>query len=167
MVAISGAGTGSGAVTGTTPLSVPTLGTPVSTAAAPPQSATAKPANQPAAPANGAKPTAPTEKADPGKPVETVVEEPASTGSALDSLSALLGSADAGRARSIASALRELAPRLKNPGSRTRAYFRLIDASVSSGDLTGACSALGNARRSARPSQQGEVRQYAKDLGCE
>ena len=100
------------------------------------------------------------------KIVDHTVDEPA-PGSALDSLSALLVSADASRARSIASALRELAPRLKSPGSRARAYFRLIDASVSAGDLSGACTALGNAKRSARPSQAGEVKRYASDLGCE
>ena len=100
------------------------------------------------------------------KVVDQTVDEPA-PGSALDSLSALLVSADASRARSIASALRELAPRLKSPGSRARAYFRLIDASVSAGDLSGACTALGNAKRSARPSQAGEVKRYASDLGCE
>ena len=100
------------------------------------------------------------------KIVDQTVDEPA-PGSALDSLSALLVSADASRARSIASALRELAPRLKSPGSRARAYFRLIDASVSAGDLSGACTALGNAKRSARPSQAGEVKRYASDLGCE
>ena len=102
----------------------------------------------------------------PTKPDEAASDEPA-PGSALDSLSALLGNADASRSKSIAGALRELAPRLKNPGTRTRAYFRLIDASVNAGDLSGACSALANAKRSARPSQEGEVRQYAKDLGCE
>ena len=100
------------------------------------------------------------------KVVDQTVDEPA-PGSALDSLSALLVSADASRARSIASALRELAPRLKSPGSRARAYFRLIDASVSAGDLSGACTALGNAKRSARPSQAGEVKRYESDLGCE
>ena len=99
-------------------------------------------------------------------PKPDVIDEPA-PGSELDSLSALLVSADASRARSIASALRALAPRLKSPGSRARAYFRLIDASVSAGDLAGACSALGNAKRSARPSQAGEVRRYENDLGCE
>jgi eukaryotic-like serine/threonine-protein kinase len=169
MVATSGAG----GVPTATPTTVAASRTPTSTAIAPPQATAAKPAAQAAAmpmavpPASANPTTAPTEKADPGKPVDIAVEEPASSGSALDSLSALLASADAGKARSIAGALRELAPRLRSPGSRTRAYFRLIDASVSSGDLTGACSALGNARRSARPSQQGEVRQYAKDLGCE
>jgi len=102
----------------------------------------------------------------PTMPEDAATDEP-SPNSALDSLTALLGGADASRSRGIANALRELAPRLKNPGSRTRAYFRLIDASVNAGDLSGACAALASAKRSARPSQEGEVSQYARDLGCE
>ena len=131
------------------------------------QTATPTPVKTPADPARPAKAadTAP-KAAEVAKPVDPTIDEPA-PGSALDSLSALLVSADASRARSIASALRELAPRLKSPGSRARAYFRLIDASVSAGDLSGACTALGNAKRSARPSQAGEVKRYENDLGCE
>ena len=140
-----------GQVTAVAPTGAPT----VAAAASKPAASASRPADSAAA-----------KKVAVAKPVEAASDEPA-PGSALDSLSALLTGADAGRSRSIASALRELAPRLKSPGSRTRAYFRLIDASVNAGDLSGACSALGNARRSARPSQEGEVRQYAKDLGCE
>lgn len=143
---------------GTTPAPAAANGQIAAAPAAPKVPEAAKPGRKPDSTAS--------KPAEPAKPAEVASDEPA-PGSALDSLSALLSGADAGRSRSIASALRELAPRLKSPGSRTRAYFRLIDASVNAGDLSGACSALGNAKRSARPSQEGEARQYAKDLGCE
>jgi eukaryotic-like serine/threonine-protein kinase len=128
------------------------------------QTAARAPAAEPVATRPKSDSTAATRPVD-AKPVD-VTDEPA-PGSALDSLSALLAGADAGQARAIAGALRNLAPRLKNPASKARAYLRLIDASVSSGDLSAACTALGNARRYARPSQGGEVRRYQTDLGCE
>lgn len=87
----------------------------------------------------------------------------------LDSLSRALGrrGIDVAEATRIASALRSLAPRFSDPSTRTTAYFRLIQASVLAGDLTGACTAFRSAKGSVRgESQQAELRRFEEALGC-
>ncbi len=96
-----------------------------------------------------------------------VADESSAPVQILDSLSVLLRTADASRSRGIASALRDLSPRLRSPTLRTRMFFRLIDANVNSGDLRGACSALTSARGTARGAQQVELSRYEKELGCD
>ena len=87
----------------------------------------------------------------------------------LDSLSRVLSrrNTDASTARALSAALRELVTRLSDPADKTRAYFRLIDASALSGDISGACAALRSAHASARtPDQQAEAKKYDEQLGC-
>ncbi len=87
----------------------------------------------------------------------------------LDSLSRALGrrGVDAAEAGRIAGALRSLAPRIPDPSTRATAYFRLIQASVLAGDLTGACSAFRTAKGSVRGSaQEAELRRFEEALGC-
>ena len=86
----------------------------------------------------------------------------------LDSLAGVLqgGAVNAATARSVAAAVRALLPRL-DAASRTRAQLALIDASVLSGDLAGACSALRAAHASAStPSETAAVGRYDRELGC-
>jgi len=69
-------------------------------------------------------------------------------------------------ARRLAGALRGLVPRLTDPFMKTRAYFRLIDASMLSGDENGACAAYRGAKAFARTeSQLAELRKFELDLG--
>lgn len=87
----------------------------------------------------------------------------------LDSLTRALGrrGIDVGEATRIASALRSLAPRIPDPATRATAYFRLIQASVLAGDLTGACTAYRAAKGSVRgDAQQSELRRFEEALGC-
>ncbi len=87
----------------------------------------------------------------------------------LDSLSRALGrrGIDVAEATRIAGALRSLAPRFSDPSTRATAYFRLIQASVLAGDLTGACTAFRSAKGSVRgESQQAELRRFEEALGC-
>jgi eukaryotic-like serine/threonine-protein kinase len=88
---------------------------------------------------------------------------------ALDSLSRVLGAGvvDASTARSIADALRAIAPRLESPGARVRAWFRVIDASTLAGDASGACSALREAEQAASTTEQkAEATGYGERMGC-
>ncbi len=92
-----------------------------------------------------------------------------SLGQSLDSLTRALGrrGVDVAEATRIASALRSLAPRMPDPSTRATAYFRLIQASVLAGDLTGACSAFRSAKGSVRgDAQQAELRRFEEALGC-
>jgi serine/threonine-protein kinase len=87
----------------------------------------------------------------------------------LDSLTRALGrrGVDVSEATRIASALRSLAPRIPDPSTRATAYFRLIQASVLAGDLTGACTAFRSAKGSVRgEAQQSELRRFEEALGC-
>ena len=69
-------------------------------------------------------------------------------------------------ARRLAGALRGLVARLTDPSLKTRAYFRLIDASMLSGDESGACAAFRGAKAFARSeSQLAELRKFEQDLG--
>jgi hypothetical protein len=114
----------------------------------------------------GADSVAAAKPAPPPKPVAPV-ESPELIAE-LDELSAALkrGVNDAAATR-LAGSLRAIASRAVDPATRTRAYFRLIDASALSGDLTGACSALRGARGGARtPAQLSELRRYEEQLGC-
>ena len=92
-----------------------------------------------------------------------------SLGRSLDSLTRALGrrGVDVAEATRIASALRSLAPRFPDPSTRATAYFRLIQASVLAGDLTGACTAFRSAKGSVRgDAQQAELRRFEESLGC-
>jgi len=87
----------------------------------------------------------------------------------LDSLSRALGrrGVDAAEAARIAGALRAIAPKIPDASLRATAYFRLIQASVLSGDLTGACSAYRGAKSAARgEAQLNELRRFEEALGC-
>ena len=116
-----------------------------------------------AAAAESPAPRAVVPPAPPAPPVSPVLRE------TLDSLSGALqrrGVNDA-TARRIAGELRALAPQLPDASLKTRAYFRLIDASALSGDLTGACAAFRLAQGTARgDAQLTELRKYEQDLGC-
>lgn len=87
----------------------------------------------------------------------------------LDSLTRALGrrGIDVAEAQRIAASLRSLAPRIPDAATRATAYFRLIQASVLAGDLTGACTAYNSAKGSVRTdAQRAELRRFEEALGC-
>lgn len=113
------------------------------------------------------------------KPVEKpVVDEAAAERAAaraaaasrtLDSLTRVLDPATATdvTARGAARALRALLPRLGTAEDSAWANIRLIEALYLGGDATGACRALGAARRTARTANQKQsVSRYERELGC-